>query len=136
MPEDAHKSAGGGRGEPQGTERQDSPKKFNNMINTTAKIKKKYRDKIQNNKGLTSFQKNVLLTVLEIPCGEVRSYAWVASEIDSRAYRAVGQALKRNPYAPHVPCHRVISSDGSIGGYSKGLREKRRLLYKEGIVSG
>jgi len=93
------------------------------------------RGKIKNASGLTRFQKKVLLAVLEIPRGEVRSYAWVADNTASPgASRAVGQALAANPYAPEVPCHRVISSDGSIGGYSKGPARKRRLLQKEGVV--
>ncbi len=93
------------------------------------------REKIDKDPNLTLFQKKVLKTVLKIPKGEVRSYAWVAQKAGFRAAaRAVGQALKRNPYAPHVPCHRVIASSGAIGGYSGGLRKKRELLRKEGIV--
>ena len=91
-----------------------------------------YRNKIKNTSDLTKFQKKVLLAVLGIPRGEVRSYSWVAGKAGSPgASRAVGQVLKINPYAPQVPCHRVISSDGSIGGYSGGLTRKRRLLKKE-----
>ncbi len=84
---------------------------------------------------LTSFQKKVLKTVLCIPRGEVRSYKWVAERAGSpRSYRAVGTALNKNPYAPKVPCHRVIASDGSIGGYSKGIKKKVELLKVEGII--
>ncbi len=91
-----------------------------------------FRDKIQNNPDLTAFQKKVLITVMDIPEGKTRSYAWVAEKAGSPlAARAVGQALAKNPYAPDVPCHRVIASDGSIGGYSGGLAEKRRLLAGE-----
>lgn len=93
------------------------------------------RGKIKNTSGLTKFQKKVLLAVLEIPRGEVRSYAWVAAKTGSPgASRAAGQALAANPFAPEVPCHRVILSDGSIGGYSKGHARKRQLLEKEGVV--
>ena len=92
-----------------------------------------FRKKIETDPDLTAFQKKVLKTVLNIPKGEVRSYAWVARRAGSpRSCRAVGQALKKNPYAPGVPCHRVISSDGSIGGYSGGIKKKRALLEKEG----
>ncbi|MGB2601867.1 MAG: MGMT family protein [Candidatus Omnitrophota bacterium] len=92
-----------------------------------------FRKKIETDPDLTKFQKKVLKAVLGIPKGTVRSYAWVAEKTRSpRASRAVGQALKKNPYAPGVPCHRVISSDGSIGGYSGGLNKKRALLKKEG----
>ncbi|MEA3490081.1 MAG: MGMT family protein [Candidatus Omnitrophota bacterium] len=98
--------------------------------------RKIYRKKIKDGTELTSFQKKVLLAVMEIPRGEVRSYSWVARRAGSpRACRAAGQALSVNPYAPHVPCHRVISSDGSIGGYSGGSGRKRRLLAKEGVWS-
>lgn len=87
---------------------------------------------LEKDDGLTVFQKKVLLAVLEIPPGEVRSYLWVAKKISTKAYRAVGQALKRNPYAPHVPCHRVIAFDGSIGGYAGGISKKRKMLREEG----
>ena len=93
-----------------------------------------FREKIEKDSGLTLFQKKVLKTTLKIPKGEVRSYAWVARKAGySGASRAVGQALKRNTYAPHVPCHRVIRTDGRIGGYSGGLARKRGLLAREGI---
>ena len=93
-----------------------------------------YRSRIKNDACLTPFQKRVLLATLKIPRGKTRSYAWVAKEAGSpKASRAVGQALNKNPYAPHVPCHRVISSDGSIGGYAGGVAAKRRLLEGEGI---
>ncbi len=83
-------------------------------------------------RGLTPFQKKVYRVVLSIPSGEVRTYKWVARKIGNpRASRAVGQALKRNPYTVKIPCHRVIKSDGSLGGYSKGARMKKRLLKEE-----
>ncbi len=72
--------------------------------------------------------------VREIPYGELRSYKWVARSIGSaHASRAVGNAVGRNPVAPIVPCHRVICSDGSLGGYSSGIAIKKRLLNLEGI---
>ena len=84
--------------------------------------------------SLTPFQKKVYKAVLSIPLGEVRTYKWVAHKIgDTRASRAVGQALKRNPYTLIIPCHRVIKFDGSLGGYSKGVRMKKRLLKKESM---
>ena len=97
---------------------------------------KTYLHKIQSNTCLTTFQKKVLKVTFKIPRGQVRSYKWVSERAGSKAYRAVGQALSKNPYAPHVPCHRVIASDGTIGGYSGGLDKKRRLLREEGIVIG
>ena len=81
---------------------------------------------------MTNFQKKVYRAVLEIPLGETRTYAWVARRVRSpRSARAVGNALGRNPYAPYVPCHRVIASDGTLGGYSGGPNKKKFLLKKE-----
>jgi O-6-methylguanine DNA methyltransferase len=82
----------------------------------------------------TQFQRKVWRKVKEIPYGELRSYKWVARSIGSaHASRAVGNAVGRNPVAPIVPCHRVICSDGSLGGYTSGIAIKKRLLNLEGI---
>jgi len=82
--------------------------------------------------SLTDFEIAVYGAVLEIPFGATRSYAWVAARIGRpRAARAVGNALHKNPYAPYVPCHRVIAADGSLGGYSAGVAKKKALLEKE-----
>jgi methylated-DNA-[protein]-cysteine S-methyltransferase len=86
-------------------------------------------------KDCTPFQREVYEALLKIPKGQVRTYAQVARMIGSpKAARAVGQALKRNRWAPEIPCHRVIASDGTLGGYSApgGLAAKRRLLQREG----
>lgn len=81
---------------------------------------------------LTDFQKAVYRAVMAIPAGQTRSYLWVAKRIGRpRSARAVGNALNKNPYAPYVPCHRVIASDGSLGGYSAGLKKKIELLKRE-----
>jgi methylated-DNA-[protein]-cysteine S-methyltransferase len=83
-------------------------------------------------KGISQFQREVYRAVSRIPLGQVRSYSWVAKEIKRpKAVRAVGTALKNNPFAPLIPCHRVINSDGSLGGYSRGLKRKRELLRLE-----
>jgi len=83
----------------------------------------------------TEFEKKVYLAVSGIPKGEVRSYKWVAKAVGRPgSARAVGNALNRNPYAPTVPCHRVVKSDGSIGGYSKGIKSKKKLLKREGVL--
>lgn len=80
----------------------------------------------------TEFQKKVYAVVKKIPKGQVRSYKWIAQQIGNpRAYRAVGQALKKNPYPGIIPCHRVIRSNGKLGGYSQGLKKKLSLLKKE-----
>ena len=101
------------------------------------KKKEKYAQKVRSDPTLTSFQKKVLLKVLNIPEGQVKSYRQIAQEAGSpKAWRAIGTALKKNPYAPFVPCHRVIASTGKIGGYSGGVAEKRRLLEKEGLIVG
>lgn len=87
---------------------------------------------LKENNEFTPFQRKVYKAILDIPSGEVRSYKWVASKIGKpHAYRAVGQALKRNPHTVIIPCHRVVRKDGSIGGYSRGARMKERLLSKE-----
>lgn len=87
---------------------------------------------LRSDKHLSSFQKAVYRAVLKIPKGSLRSYKWVAAKIGKpRAYRAVGQALKKNPYTVIIPCHRVIKANGKIGGYSKGVSLKKRLLKKE-----
>lgn len=85
---------------------------------------------------LTSFQKKVYTVVKQIPMGEVRTYAWVAKRIGKpKATRAVGTALKKNPFTIIVPCHRVVRSDGSLGAYSLGKDLKKRLLEVEGAIS-
>jgi len=82
--------------------------------------------------GATSFQCKVWEATRLIPYGETRSYAWVANQIKKPgAARAVGQAVGRNPLAIIVPCHRVIASDGKLGGFGWGLKMKRRLLHLE-----
>ena len=91
-------------------------------------------EKILKNNNLTDFEKKVYLAVLKIPRGKVRSYKWVAAKIGRpKAYRAVGNALNKNPYIGIVPCHRVIRSDGSIGGFAKGVARKRKMLKSEEV---
>ncbi|MBI4685748.1 MAG: methylated-DNA--[protein]-cysteine S-methyltransferase [Nitrospirae bacterium] len=80
----------------------------------------------------TEFERQVWITLKDIPYGETRTYKWVAEKIENpKANRAVGQALGRNPIPIVFPCHRVIESDGSMGGYSSGVDIKRRLLEIE-----
>lgn len=80
----------------------------------------------------TEFEKDVWDALHEIPFGETRTYKWIAERIGRPgASRAVGQALSKNPIPIVVPCHRVIESDGSIGGYSSGVKNKVRLLEME-----
>jgi methylated-DNA-[protein]-cysteine S-methyltransferase len=80
----------------------------------------------------TDFEKRVWLALKEIPFGETRTYKWLAEKLGKpNASRAVGQALSKNPLPIVFPCHRVIESDGSLGGYSGGVDIKRRLLEIE-----
>jgi methylated-DNA-[protein]-cysteine S-methyltransferase len=82
----------------------------------------------------TSFQRRVWDQLQEIPYGQIRSYADVARAVGNpRGARAVGLANKRNCIAIVIPCHRVISSNGDLGGYDSGLHIKRALLELEGV---
>ena len=84
---------------------------------------------------LTAFQKAVYRATAEIPKGQTRTYSQIAAAIGRpHAVRAVGNALNRNPFAPDVPCHRVVRSDGSIGGFAGGPRKKKALLQREGAL--
>jgi len=78
------------------------------------------------------FQRSVWEMDRSIPYGETRTYAWVAAELGMpRAARAVGQALARNPLPIIIPCHRVVCSDGNLGGFSGGIDWKQKLLEIE-----
>ena len=80
----------------------------------------------------TSFQIQVWQALCQIPSGETRTYAEVAKAIGSpKSYRAVANACGANPLAVIVPCHRVIGSDGNLGGYRWGLEMKKKLLARE-----
>ena len=82
----------------------------------------------------TKFQLKVWKYLKTIPKGQVKTYKQVAIAIKSpKSARAVANACAKNPYAPKIPCHRVIRSDGALGGYSGrgGIRQKLRLLRSE-----
>tara|TARA_Y100000816_G_scaffold281058_1_gene255171 strand:+ start:71 stop:346 length:276 start_codon:yes stop_codon:yes gene_type:complete len=84
----------------------------------------------------TKFQIKVWKYLITIPKGQLRTYLDVAKAIRRpKAVRAVANAVGQNPYAPKVPCHRVIRSDGRLGGYSGpgGIKTKKKLLKMEGI---
>jgi O-6-methylguanine DNA methyltransferase len=86
--------------------------------------------------SITPFQRRVLEETRRVPRGRVSTYAEIAKRIGSpKAVRAVGQALRRNPIPIVVPCHRIIASDGSLGGYGGNLRDARKieLLKLEGV---
>lgn len=87
-------------------------------------------------KSHSPFYQAVWKACCEIPKGEVRTYGWVAKRIGKpNAARAVGMALGKNPFAPTVPCHRVVGADGRLTGYSGagGVAKKRRMLKAEGV---
>jgi len=113
-----------------------SPDAFNNLAERFKEYysgrKVAFPDKLDLT-GATPFQRAVWTAAQRISYGETRSYRWVAEQISNpQAARAVGQALSRNPLAIIVPCHRVVASDGGLGGFGGGLNMKRHLLRLEG----
>lgn len=84
----------------------------------------------------TEFQRQVWGELIHIPFGSTQSYGGIARRLNNpKAVRAVGSANGRNPIPIVVPCHRVIASDGSLGGYAGGLKMKAQLLKLEGVLS-
>ncbi len=87
---------------------------------------------------ISEFARKVYGTLKQVPKGRVTTYGLLARAIGCKSPRAIGQVLKKNPFAPRVPCHRVVRSDGTIGGFV-GTREgvailrKKLLLESEGI---
>ena len=86
------------------------------------------------------FNQKIYSLLKKVPKGKVTTYKALAEAVGTKAYRAVGQAMRCNPYSPIVPCHRVVKSDGSIGGFSgsinpnsKEVKRKIRMLKKEGV---
>lgn len=83
---------------------------------------------------LTNFQLKVLKLTEKIPLGKITTYGLLAQALGlSQAARAVGNALNKNPWAPQVPCHRVVKSDGQLGGYGGGAKRKLMILQQEGL---
>ncbi|MDP9249656.1 MAG: MGMT family protein [bacterium] len=85
----------------------------------------------------TVFQKKVWKELLKIPTGKTLTYKELAAKVGKpRAVRAVANAVGANPMPPVIPCHRVVRSDGTLGGYSArgGIKIKRKLLQKEGVM--
>ena len=82
-----------------------------------------------------SFSENVLRICSRVPRGKVVTYKEVAKELNSpNSFRAVGNALNKNKYLISIPCHRVVQSNGFVGGYVKGVKQKIILLKKEGVI--
>ncbi|MBI2650533.1 MGMT family protein [Candidatus Woesearchaeota archaeon] len=89
---------------------------------------------------MQTFNQRIYSLLKKVPKGKVTTYKALAEAAGTRAYRAVGQAMRCNPYAPVVPCHRVVKSDGNIGGFagsinpdSKEIKRKIGMLRKEGL---
>ncbi|MFM8830021.1 MAG: MGMT family protein, partial [Spartobacteria bacterium] len=93
----------------------------------------------QSAKRTTPFQESVYAALGGIPAGFVTTYGSIAKLVGCHSSQAVGQALRKNPYATTLPCHRVVKNDGSLGGFfgsssEQGQSKKQRLLEEEGIV--
>lgn len=83
---------------------------------------------------LTDFELKVLEKLKKVSVGRVTTYGELAKAVNCpKASRAVGNIMHKNPWAPKVPCHRVVKSNGQIGGYAAGTKKKVRLLEKEGV---
>ena len=72
--------------------------------------------------------------LFQIPKGKVSTYKEIAKFLNTKAYRAVGNAMRKNPNPIITPCHRIVKSDGSVGQYALGVSQKIRLLRDEGII--
>ena len=85
----------------------------------------------------TEFQNKVYSLARKIPKGKVSTYGEISRALGNNSYRAVGNALNKNPFLKngknHVPCHRVVKSNGSVGGYARGSENKIKILKKEGV---
>ncbi len=79
------------------------------------------------------FSDSVYSLAKKIPKGKVSTYKMIAEKLGCKAYQAVGNALNKNPYSPIVPCHRIVTSDGRLGGFATGIKNKIKLLGNEGI---
>jgi methylated-DNA-[protein]-cysteine S-methyltransferase len=80
-----------------------------------------------------TFNQKVWTLTARVPKGKVTTYGEIARALNTRAYRAVGNALNKNPYAPEVPCHRVVGSTGELTGFAAGLEKKKAMLAQEGV---
>lgn len=80
-----------------------------------------------------TFNEQVWALCARVPQGKVTTYGRIAQKLGTRAYRAVGNAMNKNPFAPQVPCHRVVGADGSLTGFAGGLAKKRRMLKAEQV---
>jgi methylated-DNA-[protein]-cysteine S-methyltransferase len=91
------------------------------------------------NTFMTPMQQKTYELLNKVPSGRVTTYKALALALGTKAYRAIGQFMRHNPYAPSVPCHRVVASDGTIGGFmgkTRGpeIKKKIVMLTREGIT--
>lgn len=89
-------------------------------------------------KELTPLRLRTYELLRSVPIGRVTTYKALAQALGTKAYRAIGQAMRHNPYAPDVPCHRVVASDGTIGGFmgeksGEKIKKKISMLTSEGV---
>jgi O-6-methylguanine DNA methyltransferase len=92
------------------------------------------KDVVEALKDKTQFERDVLVATFRIPKGKLCTYKGIAMKIGRpKAYRAVANALHKNPLWPVVPCHRVVCSDGSFGGQEKAAAERRKSVKEEGV---
>jgi len=87
---------------------------------------------------VTAFQQRVYDLLRQVPKGKVTTYKDVGDKLGVRSYQAIGQACKHNPFAPKVPCHRVVSASGALGGFNgttsgREIKRKIELLRHEGV---
>ena len=82
---------------------------------------------------MKSFNERCYTILRKVPKGKITTYKTLAKALNSKAYRAVGNAMNKNPHAPKVPCHRVVKSDGFVGGFASGTRNKIKMLKNEGV---
>ncbi len=82
---------------------------------------------------MKSFNEECYTLLKQVPKGKVTTYKEIAIALNTKAYQAVGNAMNKNPYAPEVPCHRVVNQDGKVGKYAHGTEKKIEMLEQEGI---
>ncbi|MCD4771493.1 MGMT family protein [archaeon] len=82
---------------------------------------------------MKSFNERCYEVLRKVPRGRVTTYGEIARVLGSKGFRAVGNAMNKNPYAPSVPCHRVVGAGGKIGGFALGAKKKVEMLKVEGV---
>ncbi len=88
-----------------------------------------------NSPVISDFAKRCYSLLRKVPRGRVTTYGELAKAMKTKGFRAVGMVLNKNPFAPEVPCHRVVMGSGFIGGFAFGVEKKIKLLKAEGVVT-